>query len=79
MKPHELAMALVADHDITQMVGSKHHNPGSAVVLLTRTINQAILAERERCARIVEEFKCSDGMCFFEAEPFLTELIREAP
>lgn len=48
MSPEERAERLITDHDITQVVGSKHENPGEAVRLIAETIREAV-AESERC------------------------------
>lgn len=55
MTPEDWAKALVMDHGITQQVGSKHENPGAAVRLIAAVIGAAVAAERERCAKRVEE------------------------
>lgn len=53
--PAERAEELVMHHDITQMVGAKHHNPGRAKQLIADAITEAVAAERERCARVAQQ------------------------
>lgn len=48
------AKALVFDHDITKLVGSKHENPGEAARLIAEAIRAAEEAMRERCAALAE-------------------------